>query len=447
MWSWLNLEEKRARYELAYLRGRTLPRRARLLLYAHFVLRTSLRSEILAKSAALSYTVVFSLVPLITTLLAFLTAFPGLQNQRDNFMALLSGYLLPGAVQGVEERIAHFSERAAAAGSLSSLIFFGVVLMLFQTMELAMNSIWDAEKQRSWTERLRALAFFLILGGMATTLFVAVRERAEEFGLGQVSGASALGAAAATGVNIAIAVALYVLSTKLLPNVKVTWRAAVAGGAVSGVAWHFLKGGFTWYVENMASYDNIYGTLGVIPVFFLWVYLSFLLLLFSACVAYAAQNLESSIYKEQASTRGYPRGYYAVLVAAELQRAFARGEAALTSAQLARNLGIPSFCVADALHWLREGNLALQIPGGGEPCYLPARPGNQVTYLDVVTATSGSALLLAEPEAAHSQGGSHEEVRRVFAHARARLEEALSSHALSSGHGPEKAPHAAKKTG
>ncbi len=418
----------RRRLEQSYLRGKTLKQSGALLLYTHFILRTALRADILSKSAALSYTAVFSLVPLVTTMLAFLTAFPGLENQREKFMGLLSGYLLPGAVQGVESTLAQFSNRAAAAGSLSSLIFFALVLLLFQAMELAMNSIWDAERQRTWTERLRTLAFFLILGGLSTTLFVYVREQAELLS-GSLPGLSeGLGKVARTAVNLLVAWALFIASIRYLPNVKMKWRAAAVGGVLAGTIWHFFKGGFTWYVENLANYSNIYGALGAVPVFFLWIYLSFLVLLLSACVAYAVQNLENSIFKDQASERGYPRGFYAVLVAAEIARAFRSGSAPVSSEEIASRLEIPSFCVTDALQWLRQSGVVLLVTEESDPRYMPARPGEAISFQAIVSGVTGGDLLLPDTKSTQEL---FQRVERVFHEARSGSEKVLERHTLA----------------
>ncbi len=422
-------------YEESYLAKRQLSKAAKLWLFLHFTVRTAQRADIFTRSAALSYTVVFSLVPLIATLLAFLTAFSGLKEQRETLMKILSSYLLPGAVEGLEEKFAQFSERAAAAGSLSSLFFFVSVLMLYQALEVAMDSIWDPERGRTWPERLRALAFFLTLGALATGAFVAIREQASQMAIwwGAADGLastrferSILGGS----LNVLVACALFVLSVRFLPSVKMRWASAVLGGVAGGVVWHFLKSGFTWYVENMASYNNIYGALGAIPIFFLWVYLSFLLLLFSACLAYAFQNLESSIMKEQAKGRGYPRGFFAVLVAGDVHRAFREGEPPPSNSEIAGRLGLPAFVVSDLLSWLQEANLVRSIEDKGDHFYLPARPGFRTTYLDLVDAASGDSLLVSDQTAPGPSKAMHEKVKHAFQDARQALEESLRSHSL-----------------
>lgn len=409
----------RARLERRYLIGQKVSWLGRALLIAHSTLKTAHQLDIFSKAAALSYTLVFSLVPLVTTLLAFLTAFPGLQAERENFISLLSSYLLPGAVQDVQGQLAQFSSQAAAAGALSSLVFFVMVMMLFQAMEVALNGIWDAERQRSWTERLRTLAFFLIVAGLVTTVFVVLRNELTHVTQGLAGRAippseDFLSRVGSWLVSIFVAWTLFVFSIRFLPNVRVQWRPAFVGGLIAGTLWHFLKSGFTWYVQNVASYSSIYGTLGVIPIFFLWLYLSFLLLLLGACIAYAIQCLRDSIYKKQSLGKDYPRGFYSLVVAIEIAAAFERGEGALTKTELTERAKLSSFCVDDALAWLCESGVVLEVPGISSH-YILAQPSGSVSIWAVVEGVSGGTLQVPN---LNDPSPLHRRIEKIFRDAR-----------------------------
>ena len=124
------------------------------------LMRTMLH-DVLTLASAMAYTLVFSLIPLLATPIAFFTAFPGLADARKRVLDLLFSQLLPGAVRGVSEYLEQFSDRAAAAGVVSSLIFMVLVLVLFQSVESAFNRIWHVERGRTWGKRISALAMFL----------------------------------------------------------------------------------------------------------------------------------------------------------------------------------------------------------------------------------------------------------------------------------------------
>ena len=390
---------ERSRLENLYRRREVVPRHGRSLLVTHFAFHTAYQADLLSKAAALSYTAVFSLVPLVTTFLAFLTAFPGLAAEREYFLGLLSHYLLPGAMQDAEVKLAEFSQQAATAGALSSLVFFVVVLMLFQTMEVALNEIWDSGKARRWAERLKTLAYFLILAGLATTALVAMRNEftvlTEGLG-GRVVPAGQQFFAAVTRVvgNLLVAWLLFVLSIKFIPNVRVRWTSALLGGIAAGTVWHFLKSGFTWYVRDVASYNTIYGALGAVPIFFLWVYLSFFLLLAGACLAYSSQQLRDSIFRKLAEGKDYPRGFYAILVAAELAKNFQAGKEPISAEELAERAGVSLFSVNDSLFWLCQAGLVIEIPGDSDCRYTMQVPPENLGLWRVIDAVSGGALQL-----------------------------------------------------
>lgn len=414
------IQTELSRLENLYLAGKVVPKAGRLFLVGNFAFRTAEKIDVFSKSAALSYALVFALIPLLTTLLAFLTAFPGLQMERENFISLLSGYLLPGVVQDAESRLSEFSQQAAAAGALSSLTFFVVVLMLFQTMEVSLNGIWGVPKARSWSLRLRTLAYFLIIAALATTAFVVVRNEFTFFTQG-LAGRVVRPTQAAIfrlfqgTMNLLVAWLLFVAAIKFLPNVKVRWAAAWLGGIVAGTAWHFLKSGFTWYVNDFANYGSIYGALGAVPIFFLWVYLSFLLLLVGACLAYAADCLKTSIFKMQAEGKDYPRGFYSVVVAGEIASAFQAGSLPLSAEEISERTKLPQFCVTDAISSLQACAVVLEVTGGAEPRFVLASPSETLNLWRIVDGVSGGALQLPrEPLSTPQQ----ERVARLFTEAR-----------------------------
>jgi membrane protein len=393
---WRNYWGRREREYLAHPIGR---RRDVWPLVAYWTYVTATRKDILSKASALAYTLVFSLVPLLTTVFAFLTAFPGLESERNRFYELLSGYLLPAVVRDAQARLAEMSERAAAAGALSSLLFFAVVLLLFQTAEMAFNQIWETGTARRWGERLRAIAYFLVLGAIGASLFVVARNQmaayAGELSLRTDAAWSASVYRWAYGVaGLLVAWVLFTAAIRILPHVRVTWAAATAGGIFAGTVWSLLKEGFTWYIENWANYNNIYGALGAVPVFFLWVYLSFLVLLAGACLAFSAQNLRELIVAERAAKDGAPLAYYTALVGRELARAFERGEEPLGRRGLAARLRMAPYFVAESLERLVKMGIAVSLSRQGEARYVLARPAHAISLWDIVGGMSEETLRL-----------------------------------------------------
>lgn len=364
----------------------------------------------------MAFTFVFSLIPLFATSLAFFTAFPGLQDQRERVLDLVFAQLLPEAVQEARGYLERFGERAAAAGAVSSIIFVLLILLLFQSVESSFNRIWKVERPRTWGERLQGLAFFLVAGAIALAALFELRGMAGELASRVGSGVTLPRAAVELG-SLAVAWGVFTVANRALPNTAVRWAPALLGGVVVGTIWHLVKGAFTWYVEDVASYANIYGTLGTVPAFFLWVWLSLLLLLLGAHLAFVAQNLRALV-AERGAQGGVRRvAFYGVAVTAVLARAFRERESPLRAREIAARLNAAPYLVTEALVGLVEHDVVLAISAASEPLYAIARPSDSISVGEIVTCVAGEDL--AAPEV---DGGSELERRvgRLFAEARER---------------------------
>jgi YihY family inner membrane protein len=379
------------------LAGRTRFSVGALLLFAE--LR---RAELTTRAAATAYAFIFALIPLFTTTLAFFTAFPGLGGERDRIERLLFSNLLPGAASNVEKYIELFAARAAAAGTVSSLVFFVLVLLLFRSVEDTFNRVWKAERARTWAERLTLLAVFLVVGALAGTALVIVTTEATQLArrypeLETTEGGLVLQRVGFFVLSLVVSWALFVLPNKWLPNARVRWVPALVGGMLAGTLWHFLKDAFTWYVTEVASYQNVYGTVAILPVLFLWIYLTVLLLLLGGAVAFVVQNQRTLVAERRITrSRGPQRAWHAVSLLSILARAFERQEPPLSAVELARRLGVGQYVIAESVRPLCEAGAVLAIPGGTEQRYALGVPAEKLTVARVVALTTGESLGVPE---------------------------------------------------
>jgi membrane protein len=175
-----------------------------------------------------------------------------------------------------------------------------------------------------------------------------------------------------------------------MPNTRVHPGAALAGALVSGTAWEALKSVYFWYnVHVMSSNYKFYGSLGMIPVFLLWVYLSWIIVLFGAEVAFAAQHVNT--YKreiEEMRLSAADRDRLALVVCVEVVRPFIRGERPPAGEQVAMHLNSPVRLVNEILYELaHQGVLrAVTLPDRKDPGYLPAKDPAVLTARDVINA-------------------------------------------------------------
>lgn len=173
---------------------------------------------------------------------------------------------------------------------------------------------------------------------------------------------------------------------KLMPNTCVHAKAALIGGIVGGTLWQLNNKLSVFYVAKVLSYSQIYGSLSIIPLFLIGLYFSWLIVLFGAQVAYAFQNRQSYLQEKQSeSVNQRGREFVALRVMTNLAQHFQRGAKPPSVNQLAAALGVPSRLVGRLMQPLLQAKLVVEVIDE-ETGYAPARPLNQITAHDILTA-------------------------------------------------------------
>ena len=166
---------------------------------------------------------------------------------------------------------------------------------------------------------------------------------------------------------------------QLMPNTRVQPSAALVGGIVGGSLWLLNNKLSVLYVSKVASYGQIYGSLGLIPLFLIGMYFSWLILLFGAQVAYAYQNRQSYLQEKQAEgVNQSGREFVALRVMTFIAQQFQSGAKPPAVNELASTLGVPTRLVSQVLQSLLHTKLLVEVLDR-EVLYTPARPLDQIT--------------------------------------------------------------------
>jgi membrane protein len=176
----------------------------------------------------------------------------------------------------------------------------------------------------------------------------------------------------------------------LMPNTKVQWKAALIGGFTGGLLFHINNLVSVLYVSRVISYSRIYGSLGLVPVFIVGLYLSWLILLFGAQMAYAYQNRTSYLEEKQVehiNQRG--REFIALRLITCVGQRFIQGVPPPSVTAISEELNVPTRLIEQTMHTLCGAYLIAETVGA-EPAYLPARPLEQITCHDVLMAMRAS---------------------------------------------------------
>ncbi len=279
----------------------------------------------------------------------------------------------------------HFVQtiRGGTLGVTGGALLVFIAISLLSRIESTFNDIWGVSRGRSILDQLVKYSAVIFLGPLllAVTLGLTSAPRLQSTKR-MIESMPFLFHLLPVPV-LCLSFAIFYM---LMPNTKVHWKAALAGGAVGGVLWHLNNYFSVLYVSRWVSYSKMYGSMAVIPVFMVGLYLSWLILLFGAQVAYGYQNRAAYLQEKQAENinqRG--REFIALRLMQWVGQRFMHGEPPATVPEMADGLVVPTRLVQQIMHTLIAARLVVEV-AGGETGYAPARPLERINCHDILQA-------------------------------------------------------------
>jgi membrane protein len=358
-------EESRARGRGGRVR-RTSATAVAFVLYA---LRRFNADGCFAAAGALSYTALVSLVPLAAIALGSLSVFPIFGQVHDQILALVFKNFVPTIGEQAAWWFRAFANSAAQTTAIGVIGIAATGVLLLVTVEDQLNVIWRVTSPRPWGQRVLAYWTLITLGpllvGLSLSLSTYFEIAARHAGFGQeafqwIESGWLHGLARAVPALLEF-VALTLLYW-LIPNCAVRWRDAALGALTATLAIEILKIGFTIYIGAMSYYQTVYGTLAAIPIFLLWMYISWMAVLLGAEAAAALPHWRIDERIGTVSAGGVQLGLSLALIAS-LAREQQRGTTSTTPA-LAAELGVPTTVVDEHMRPLAAAGLVAHTQEG-----------------------------------------------------------------------------------
>ena len=269
-----------------------MPRPLRLLgrFLAHVLKRFS-EDRCLQIASSLTFTTLLALVPLVTLTLALMAAFPIFSGLGEHIHAFLLANMLPEkAGEVVTGYIEQFSGQAGRLTALGSAVLAVTAFLMMFTIERAFNSIWRVSRRRPLAQRILIYWATLTLGPVLIGASLSITSYLVGVSLGFARQSPFAGAAILGLVPFVLTCAAFTLLYYFVPNRVVKPRHAVIGGLVAGLAFELMKRSFALYIAKIPTYALVYGAFAVIPVFLLWVYSSWVVIVIGALIAALAPD-------------------------------------------------------------------------------------------------------------------------------------------------------------
>jgi membrane protein len=345
------------------------------------VVRDFQGENISLRAAALTYISVFSLVPLVTVGLVLLKTL-----HYEEFQRRMRTAIQVALAPGIQEESSAFIERFLSPANSMAVGSVGFVALLFSAGSLlhhidgSVNEVWGIRRQRPFLVRVFIYLGLLILGPvfLAATFAGSGAVRALIVNAGYSVATQIL-----TLTTVGLAVTCLTLLYYLTPYAKVAFRSALAGSISAGLGWVLAKQLYQEFAEQAFRYDKLWGSLSTVPLFLLWIYVSWMIVLYGARLSYA---VEHAAFRDSLWAFGnHPRALELVgaRIAMETTLAWVDGQPAPAPRQLAIRLRVPESFVHDAIERLVNAKLLERVRKGGVQ---PARDPATMTLADVAFA-------------------------------------------------------------
>lgn len=270
-------------------------RQSRLLFYRDAVLfafTRLMRDNLTQVASSLTFTTVLAIVPLLAVILSLFTAFPLFTDFKESLDAFLTNNLMPPSMsENIMSYLNAFAQQASRLTTIGVGFLIVTSIMLMMTIDEALNKIWHIRRQRPISQRILVYWAILSLGPimLGASLWATAFLAREKFGL--TDDLSLLSSILVSLIPILLSVIGFTLLYLVAPNGKVALKDALIGGFTTALLLEIMKAGFTYYITRFPSYTLIYGTFATIPLFLLWIYLSWLVVLFGASVTAIAPQI------------------------------------------------------------------------------------------------------------------------------------------------------------
>ena len=289
--------------------------------------------------------------------------------------------------------------RSGTLGATGMVVLLFMAIGMLSRVEDTFNDIWGVTRGRSWFARVVQYWAALTLGPLLLMSALALTSGQFLTTTRETVAALPLGAGRALMfafefLPFVIMGGAFTVFYMLMPNTRVDWRAALAGGVVGGTLWQINNLLSVVYVSRVVTQEKIYGSLGMVPVVMVGLYLSWSILLFGAQVAYVFQNRHACLQERvvsQVSETG--REFIGLRLMTMVGLNFHRGLKAPTGSQIAQQLAVPSQLTSKIIAALVNAQL-LRETAGAEKAYLPARPLGNINCHEIIQALrTGSSTL------------------------------------------------------
>ncbi len=365
----------------------------RVVRYPAALIRDLLRGELSVQAMSLAYTTLLSIVPLMVFSFSIIKGL----GARGDLRYLLREFFRPlgnGADQLTESVLQFVANmRGDLLGSIGLAFLVYTVISTIQKVESSFNFVWRVDRPRSFARRFVEYLSVMILGPILLALALGLLGSAERSPLAQWAGAIAplawLLNAAGRAVPYLLVTIVFTFMYAFIPNTKVRFRSALIGGVSAGIIWALVGQVFTAFIFYSSSLVAVYTGFAIVLTTLIWVYLSWLILLIGAQLAFYLQLPQYLQHgQDPIELNGRDREQVGLAIMYLVARDYSAGNTPWTGTILAEALDIPGIAVAPVLRSLESSGFLLVSE---QERYIPGRDLAGIGLAEILQAVRTAA--------------------------------------------------------
>lgn len=253
--------------------------------FARMVRRRFVEERCLQIASSLTFTALLAIVPIITVALTMMSAFPVFRELMLHIETFLVANMLPESAESIAAYTETFADNAARLTALGLVLLFVTAMIVLQTIDRAFDQIWRVARPRPTVQRIFIYWAILTVGPVLIGASLSLTSWLVSQSLGLVKDLPLAGEALLKVVPIGLTGIAFSLLYFAMPNRRVLVRDALSGGFLAALAFEGMKHGFALYVTYFPTHTVIYGAFASVPIFLLWIYLSWVVVLGGAVAA------------------------------------------------------------------------------------------------------------------------------------------------------------------
>ncbi|MFV0472229.1 MAG: YihY/virulence factor BrkB family protein [Paludibacteraceae bacterium] len=367
----------------------------------YLAIRGYYRNDLGVRSAALTYSIIFAIVPLVALITAIAKGF-GVEKYiesalKDTFVAQAD--MLPTIMKFVQ-RYLETTQGGVFIG-IGLIILLFAVMNFFMQVERAFNEIWQVKKSRSLVRQ-----FTMLFSGLFIIPILIVISSGASIYFNTIMSRSFLFQFVSPLLKVIVFLVPYIVSWimftfmyRIIPNTKVKFSSSLIAGIAAGTIFQLFQ---TLYISgqlNLSRYNAVYGGFAAIPLLLLWINISCLIVLIGAEISYATQNLSNYDYEIDSNNISIRyKKYLTVFVAFLIVKRFEKKQPPLSTQEIIDRYTLPSRLLNQILRSLIDAKIIIEVmdDDSDDRIFSPAMDINQLTINILYSSldTNGSELFL-----------------------------------------------------